>query len=74
MNHDDLLLKNVAMLKWLLLPLGGISESSHKGRHRNSPQYDDKNMLGNIGDLFVKRRRQVTKAICTICWGYQITM
>ena len=24
------------------------------GRRRNSPQLDDKNMLGNIGDLFVK--------------------
>ena len=27
---------------------------SFKGRHQNSPQYDDKDMLGNIGDLFVK--------------------
>ena len=27
----------------------------------NSPQYDDKNMLGNIGDLLVKCMRQVTK-------------
>ena len=23
------------------------------GRHQHSPQKDDKNMLGNIGDLFV---------------------
>ena len=25
------------------------------------PQYDDKNMLGNIGKLFVKCMQQVTK-------------
>ena len=31
------------------------------GRRTNSPQKDDKNMLGNIGDLFVKCMRQVTK-------------
>ena len=28
---------------------------------QNSPQWDDKNMLGNIGDLFVKCMRLVTK-------------
>ena len=28
---------------------------------QNSPQYDDKNMLGNIGYLFVKCMQQVTK-------------
>ena len=33
----------------------------HKGRRQNSPQQDDKNMLGNIGDLFVKCMQQVTK-------------
>ena len=32
-----------------------------KGETQNSPQKDDKNMLGNIGDLFVKCLRQVTK-------------
>ena len=32
-----------------------------KGRRQNSPQKDDKNMLGNISNLFVKSRRQVTK-------------
>ena len=32
-----------------------------KGRRQNSRQSDDKNMLGNIGDLFVKCMRQVTK-------------
>ena len=32
-----------------------------KGGCQNSPQYDDKNMLGNIGHLFVKCMRQVTK-------------
>ena len=31
-------------------------------------------MLGNIGNLFVKCMCQVTKAICTICWGYRNTM
>ena len=33
-----------------------------KGRGQNSPQWDDKNMLGNIGDLFVKCMPQVTKS------------
>ena len=28
--------------------------SKPKGRHQSSPQKDDKNMQGNIGDLFVK--------------------
>ena len=32
-----------------------------KGTHQNSPQQDDKTMLGNIADLFVKCMRQVTK-------------
>ena len=32
-----------------------------KGKRQNSPQSDDKNMLGNIGDMFVKCMRQVTK-------------
>ena len=32
-----------------------------EGSHQTSPQYDDKNMLGNIGDLFEKCMRQVTK-------------
>ena len=32
-----------------------------KGRDQNLPQYDDKNMLGNICDLFVKCMRQITK-------------
>ena len=31
------------------------------GRRQNSPQEDDENMLGNIGDLFVTCMRQVTK-------------
>ena len=31
------------------------------GRRQNSPQKDDKNMLGNIGDLFMKCIQQVTK-------------
>ena len=31
------------------------------GRRQNSPQYDDKNMLRNIGELFVICMRQVTK-------------
>ena len=35
--------------------------AASKGRHRNPPQYDDKNMLGNIGDPFVKCMQQVTK-------------
>ena len=30
-------------------------------RHKNTPQQYDNNMLGNIGDLFVKCMRQVTK-------------
>ena len=34
----------------------------YKRRHHNSPQSDDKNMVGNIGDLFVKCMRQVTKS------------
>ena len=33
-----------------------------------------KNMLGNIGELFVNVCNKSQKAICTICWGYQITM
>ena len=33
----------------------------YMGRHQNSPQQDDTNMLGNIGDLFVICMRQVTK-------------
>ena len=33
-----------------------------KGRRQNSLQLDDKNMLGNIGDLFVKCVQQVTKS------------
>ena len=37
-------------------------ENCIMGRRQNSPQQDDKNMLGNIGDLFVKCMRQVTKA------------
>ena len=32
-----------------------------KGTRQNSPQQDDKTMLGNIGDLFVKFTGQVTK-------------
>ena len=32
-----------------------------KGRRPNSLKYDDKNMLGNIGSLFVKCMQQVTK-------------
>ena len=39
----------------------GASISMSKGRHQNSSQEDNKNMLGNIGDLFVKCMRQVTK-------------
>ena len=37
-------------------------ENIAKGRRQNSLQKDDKNMLGNIGDLFVKRLPQVTKS------------
>ena len=32
-----------------------------KGRRQNSQPSDDKNMLGNIGNLFVKCMQQVTK-------------
>ena len=32
-----------------------------KGRRQNSPQKDDKTVLGNVDDLFVKCMRQVTK-------------
>ena len=32
-----------------------------KERHQNSPQHDDKNMVGNFGNLFVKYMQQVTK-------------
>ena len=32
-----------------------------QGTHHNSKQYDDKNMLGDIGNVFVKCMRQVTK-------------
>ena len=45
----------------------------YKGRCQNSPQKDDKNMLENIGDLFVKCHKS-QKAICTICWGYRIIL
>ena len=39
----------------------GYMYMSTKGRRQNSPQYDDKNMLENIGDLFVKCMQQFTK-------------
>ena len=40
---------------------GTLQPSGNKGRRQNSPQLDDKNMLENIGDLFVKCMREVTK-------------
>ena len=42
-----------------LLVSAGSPLSSPK--RQNSPQYDDKNMLGNIGNLFVECNRQVSK-------------
>ena len=43
-----------------------------KGRQQNSPQLDDKNMMENIGDLFVKYMQQVMKG--HLYRLYQITM
>ena len=37
-----------------------------KGRQQNSLKWDDKSMLRNIGDLFVKCMRQDTMIISTI--------
>ena len=47
---------------------------TNKGRRQNCSQKDDKNMLGNIGDLFVKCMRQVTKGHLYHLLGYWITM
>ena len=41
-------------MEWWGEVLGKVS-------HKKLPQKDDKSMLGNIGDLFVKFMRQVTK-------------
>ena len=29
-----------------------------KGRHQNSPQFDDKNMLGNIGEMYATSHKK----------------
>ena len=38
-----------------------ITKEEPRGRRQDSPHQDDKNMLGNIGSLFVKYMQQVTK-------------
>ena len=46
----------------------------NNGKHQNSPQYNDRNLQGNIANLFVKLMRQVTKKHLQQlnCLGYQL--